>query len=79
MIIGVIEVGVRIVVSFIKNKIVGIIGIEGIISLKVYNLEIFKIDESIEIVNKVCFLFVFIVEEGWVNIEVVKLIVKIYL
>ncbi|NJB09475.1 glutamate racemase, partial [Clostridioides difficile] len=51
----------------------------GTISSKAYNLEISKIDESIEIVNKACPLFVPIVEEGWANTEVAKLTAKIYL
>ncbi len=42
-------------------------------------MEISKIDESIEIVNKACPLFVPIVEEGWANTEVAKLTAKIYL
>ena len=78
-IIGVIEAGARTAVSSTKNKIVGIIGTEGTISSKAYNLEISKIDESIEIVNKACPLFVPIVEEGWSNTEEAKLIAKIYL
>ncbi|CZR98988.1 MULTISPECIES: glutamate racemase [unclassified Clostridioides] len=78
-IIGVIEAGARTAVSSTKNKIVGIIGTEGTISSKAYNLEISKIDESIEIVNKACPLFVPIVEEGWANTEVAKLTAKIYL
>ncbi|EGT5044348.1 glutamate racemase [Clostridioides difficile] len=78
-IIGVIEAGARTAVTSTKNKIVGIIGTEGTISSKAYNLEISKIDESIEIVNKACPLFVPIVEEGWANTEVAKLTAKIYL
>ncbi|MCC0750556.1 glutamate racemase [Clostridioides sp. ZZV13-5731] len=78
-IIGVIEAGARTAVSSTKNKIVGIIGTEGTISSKAYNLEISKIDKNIEIVNKACPLFVPIVEEGWANTEVAKLTAKIYL
>ncbi|MGO0862259.1 glutamate racemase, partial [Clostridioides difficile] len=78
-IIGVIEAGARTAVSSTKNKIVGIIGTEGTISSKAYNLEISKIDKNIEIVNKACPLFVPIVEEGWANTEVAKLTASIYL
>lgn len=78
-ILGVIEAGARTAVYSTKNKIVGIIGTEGTISSKAYNLEIGKLDKDIRIVSKACPLFVPIVEEGWSNTDVARLTAKRYL
>ena len=78
-IIGVIEAGARTAAYSTKNKIVGVIGTEGTISSKSYNVEIEKLDKDIKIVSKACPLFVPITEEGWANTEVAYLTAKEYL
>ena len=78
-IIGVIEAGARTAVYSTKNKVVGVIGTEGTISSKSYNIEIQRLDEDIKIVSKACPLFVPIIEEGWANTEVAYLTAKEYL
>ncbi|MEG1311358.1 MAG: glutamate racemase [Romboutsia sp.] len=78
-IIGVIEAGARTAAYSTKNKIVGVIGTEGTISSKAYNLEIGKIDKDIKIIDKACPLFVPIVEEGWANTDIASLTAKKYL
>ena len=75
-IIGVIEAGARTAAYSTKNKIVGVIGTEGTIRSKAYNLEIGKIDTEIKIVDKACPLFVPIVEEGWANTDIASLTAK---
>lgn len=78
-IIGVIEAGARTAAYSTKNKIVGVIGTEGTVRSKAYNLEIGKIDKDIKIIDKACNLFVPIVEEGWANTEIASLTAKKYL
>lgn len=78
-IIGVIEAGARTAAYSTKNKIVGVIGTEGTINSKAYNVEIEKIDKDIKIIDKACPLFVPIVEEGWANTDVASLTAKRYL
>lgn len=62
-----------------KNKIVGVIGTDGTIRSKAYNIEIAKIDPEIKIVDKACPLFVPIVEEGWANTDIASLTARRYL
>ena len=78
-IIGVIEAGARTAVYSTKNKIVGIIGTDGTIRSKAYNIEIGKLDKGIKIIDKSCPLFVPIVEEGWANTDIASLTAKRYL
>lgn len=78
-IIGVIEAGARTAAYSTKNKIVGVIGTEGTITSKAYNLEIGKIDKDIKIIDRACPLFVPIVEEGWENTDIATLTAKRYL
>ncbi|QJA09732.1 glutamate racemase [Romboutsia sp. CE17] len=78
-IIGVIEAGARTAAYSTKNKVVGVIGTEGTVSSKSYNVEIEKLDKEIKIISKACPLFVPITEEGWANTEVAYLTAKEYL
>ena len=78
-IIGVIEAGARTAAYSTKNKIVGVIGTQGTISSKAYNLEIGKLDNNIKIIDKACPLFVPIVEEGWANTDIAHLTAVRYL
>ena len=59
--------------------IIGVIGTDGTIRSKAYNIEIAKIDPEIKIVGKACPLFVPIVEEGWANTDIASLTAKRYL
>ena len=78
-IIGVIEAGAKTAAYTTKNKIVGVIGTDGTIRSKAYNIEIAKIDPEIKIVDKACPLFVPIVEEGWANTDIASLTARRYL
>ena len=78
-IIGVIEAGARTAAYTTKNNIVGVIGTQGTINSKAYNLEISKLNKDIRIIDKACPLFVPIVEEGWSNTDVAHLTAKRYL
>ena len=76
-IIGVIEAGAK--TAAYTTKIVGVIGTDGTIRSKAYNIEIAKIDPEIKIVDKACPLFVPIVEEGWANTDIASLTARRYL
>ena len=78
-IIGVIEAGARAAASCTSNKIVGVIGTQGTINSKAYNLEVGKLDKDIVIIDKACPLFAPIVEEGWANTDIAFLAAKKYL
>ncbi|MGL5315422.1 MAG: glutamate racemase [Peptostreptococcaceae bacterium] len=78
-IIGVIEAGARTAAYSTKNKKVGIIGTDGTIRSKAYNVEIGKLDKDIQITDKACPLFVPIVEEGWSNTDIASLTAQRYL
>ena len=64
-IIGVIEAGAKTAAYTTKNKIVGVIGTDGTIRSKAYNIA--------------CPLFVPIVEEGWANTDIASLTARRYL
>ncbi|MEG1285030.1 MAG: glutamate racemase [Romboutsia sp.] len=78
-ILGVIEAGAKTAAYSTNNKIVGVIGTEGTINSKAYNVEIGKIDKDIKIIDKACPLFVPIVEEGWANTDIATLTAERYL
>ena len=78
-IIGVVEPGVKSVISTTKNKKVGIIGTEATMRSGMYSRLIHEADSSIEVFSKPCPLFVPLAEEGWYDNEVARITAGIYL
>lgn len=78
-IIGMIEPGAKAAFSASKNKKIGVIGTDATISNKAYSTELLKLDNSLEIYEKACPLFVPLAEEGWIEHEATKLIAEEYL
>ncbi len=78
-VMGVITPGAECAVKKTVNKKVGIIGTEGTIRSEAYPKAINELKNDIEVYSKACPLFVPIVEEGWENHPVTKLIIKEYL
>ncbi len=78
-IIGVIKPGAKRAVISTRNNKIGVIGTEGTVFSKAYEMEIHRIVSSIEVYAKPCSLFVPIVEEGWADTEVALLTAKEYL
>jgi len=78
-IVGVIEPGASAAVLSNKNGRVGIIGTLATVNSGAYARAIKNIDNSKEIVSNPCPLFVPIVEEGWANTEVARLVAEEYL
>lgn len=78
-IIGVIKPGAKRAVISTKNNKIGVIGTEGTVFSKAYEVEIHKLIKNVEVYSRPCTLFVPIVEEGWAETEVALLTAKEYL
>lgn len=78
-IIGVIEPGATAASSSSKNAKIGVIGTEGTINSRSYELAIRNKLPEAEIIGLPCPLFVQLVEEGWADTDVAELTAKKYL
>lgn len=78
-VIGVIEPGARAAVSVTKSGKVGVIGTEGTIKSSAYCSAIKAVNPKVSTFTKACPLFVPLVEEGWANEDVTKIIAERYL
>ncbi len=77
-VLGVIEPGSEAAVKCSKKK-VGVIGTSATIASGAYEKTIREKSKNLEIVSKDCPLFVPLVEEGWIDHPVTKLVIKEYL
>jgi glutamate racemase len=75
----VITPGAREAVYATQNKRVGVIGTKGTIKSRSYEDEIKHLDPKVKVTAVACPLFVPFVEEGWLNGDVVKTVVRQYL
>lgn len=78
-VIGVIEPGAKAAVNSTRNKKIGIIGTEATIRSKAYFRAIKRMNKDIEVVGLPCPLFVPLVEEGWTDGIIARLVVERYL
>jgi len=78
-VIGVVNPGARAAASMTRIKKTAVIGTETTIRSGSYEKAIRAIDSGIEVTGIACPLFVPLIEEGWVNGEVVTLVVREYL
>ena len=78
-IIGVIKSGAKDAIKKSLNQNIGIIGTTATIKSGVYEHEIKKINNKVNIYSKSCPLLVPLVEEGWFSGNVVEKIIKYYL
>lgn len=78
-VVGVIEPGVRALLSRTKTGKVGVIGTRSTIKSGAYERAIQSADPSVSVVSQACPLLVPIVEEGWMNKEFSRLAVREYL
>ncbi|MCX6760248.1 MAG: glutamate racemase [Candidatus Nealsonbacteria bacterium] len=62
-----------------KNNKIGVIGTPGMIKSGIYQKKLLAENRSLEIYPVACPLFVPLVEEGWVDDEITKQIVRVYL
>lgn len=78
-VIGVIEPGVRALLSRTKSRKVGVIGTRSTIKSGAYETAIRGIDPGMDVTSLACPLFVPIVEEGWMDKDFARLAVREYL
>jgi glutamate racemase len=78
-IIGVIEPGASAAAHTTKNKKIGVIGTYATVRSNMYSKEIKKVDPAISVTSKPCPLFVPLVEEGWLDHRVTRLVANEYL
>ncbi|MBZ0157847.1 MAG: glutamate racemase [Alphaproteobacteria bacterium] len=78
-VVGVIEPGARAAVHSTKCKRIGIIGTEATIKSSAYLKAITSLDRDIEVFGLACPLFVPLVEEGWTEGEIARMIGEKYL
>lgn len=66
-VIGMIVPGAQMAIRYTKNKKIGVIGTRSTINNKAYSNKILDLDQSVNVMEKACPLFVPIAEEGWIN------------
>ncbi|MDD5686689.1 MAG: glutamate racemase [Elusimicrobia bacterium] len=78
-VVGVIESGVTAALSSSSRKKIGVIGTEATIRSGAYEKAIRKAAGNCKVINRACPLFVPLVEEGWVDKKVNKIVAGEYL
>lgn len=78
-VVGVIEPGARRAAAVTRTGRVGVIGTEATIKSSAYTRAIKRINPAIEVITRVCPLFVPLAEEGWTDNEVARITAKTYL
>jgi len=78
-VIGVIEPGVETALKYTKNKKIGVIGTQATIRSNSYKNKLLEADNTLEIYQKPCPLFVPLVEEGMIDNHIAEMVVKEYL
>jgi glutamate racemase len=78
-VLGVIEPGARAAVQRSKNGRIGVIGTGTTIASGAYTAALRTLDSSIEVYTRACPLFVPLVEEGWIDNDVTRATVSVYL
>jgi len=78
-ILGVIAPGVAEAISITNNKYIGVIGTIATVNSEAYNTALKALDSNIETISQACPLFVPLAEEGWLEGDVVNMVVAHYL
>jgi len=78
-VLGVVVPGAKSAVGASKNKKIGVIGTEATIKSGAYKKAILSLDPFATVFEKACPLFVPLIEEGWLEGEITKLVVEKYL
>ena len=76
---GVIEPASRMAVQVSRNHCIGVVGTRATITSRAYSRAIHQMDSGAYVCGHPCPLFVPLVEEGWANTEVARLVVTQYL
>ena len=78
-VIGVVEPGARAAMRATRSGHVGVIGTAGTVKSGAYERAIRDIDADVRITARACPLFVPLIEEGWIDSEVTRLVAREYL
>ena len=78
-ILEVIEPASNMATKITKNNNIGIIGTSATINSNIYTKTIKNINEKVNVFSQACPMFVPLIEEGWINKDIAKDIVKEYL
>jgi glutamate racemase len=78
-IVGVVHSTAEQAVKISKNKKIGIIGTQGTINSGAYERKIMELDNQVQIFSKSCPLFVPLVENGYTDNQVARLVAEEYL
>lgn len=77
--IGVVEPGARAAAAATRNGRIGVIGTEGTIKSGIYNQFLSATNPHITVFGKACPLFVPLVEEGWLQDPVTRIVAQRYI
>ena len=78
-VVGVIEPGARAAITVAANHRIGVIATEATVQSHAYRQAISAVDESAEIIERACPLFVSLAEEGWSDTTVAREVARQYL
>lgn len=78
-VIGVIEPGAQQALAKTKNGRIGVIGTKSTIGSGSYEACLKKLDPVVKVYSEACPLFVPLVEEGWLDGEIVSKVARVYL
>lgn len=78
-IVGVIDPGARAGIATSVRRKIGVIGTRGTIKSEAYQIAIHRLDQTVEVHARACPLFVPLVEEGWLDGDVLEKIARHYL
>ena len=78
-VLDVIMAGAAIAVNYQYHKKVGVIGTLATVHSNAYKKAINNLDNTVEIIQKACPMLVPLAEEGWLNNEIAKKTIEIYL
>jgi glutamate racemase len=78
-VIGVIDPAASAAAKQTKSKKIGVIGTKATVKSTAYERSVRKVDRHVQVLSQACPLFVPIVEEGWEDSEVARLVVRKYL
>ena len=78
-VIGVIDPGARAAVAATRSGTIGVIGTRGTIASHAYDDAIAAIDRSLRVISAPCPLLVSLAEEGWIDREVTRSVIREYI
>ncbi len=77
--IGVVEPGAKVAAGASRSKCIGVVGTQATVASDAYGKALRECDSRVRVVSEVCSLFVPLVEEGWLDGEIVEAIAWRYL